>query len=1093
MATFDELNARQGVEVYTWIDIEGIRDRFGHYLPSWNPSPGDKQRTINQLLADVPRIGGQMADPLNGGCSIPSHEFNLLDVDGEITRLISVSDTPFVRSFLTAGISKDDTEVPVEDLTDFPSTGDVYLDRETIYYGGTDTDSKLSQTASAGLTGETATAGDRFLISDASRTEDQDGPGNYWAGSRITFTSGPNTGESRIIRSSYYDDESSRGYLSVDSAFPNAVSLGDTYSITLPPNRLRCSGLTEADDYWKGAVIEIVAGLNVGEVRWIQSFTAATDELELVTPLPTYCDATTQFNIILRRLTSCERGMYGSEAVEHKLTDDNGALVTRQISNKVPFLKTRMVKIFENRVGAAESEAIRTVGFIDDYNLDPDGDRYSFRAGGLLKIVSRKIMSKGKKGNVAFKPLWGGIFQVRHTLEIESYTIGGAHGSRAYVTWWFAFALEDGTAEGFTVDKVYISTLDQFPDSGNIKIDDEVIHYIKKTIGFPFSGEIVPALVFTEIKATIDGTEGTLFSTDREAGGYAAYENRGLFGDKLGLENIKRDYVLSESSQDLVDRNPALILPEPLEVKALIAEHAIDSEIIQVCLCDGTEKSDFPRYDLIEYYGISGGSFAAGDTITGASSGVDAVVAEVVEDGTSGRLLLLHADPKEDNFQKLETISVGGVTATVDFYYKEIRPRNNVLDVFLQLLTSSGTFLQNGPYDTLPEGFGLGLDSDLIDFDGITELRDKFFATIPVEFVLYEPISGLEFFEDNIFRPIQTFPFETYEGKISLAALMTDAEARIINEKDPVLSLDGNHIEAYALPDWTSGKPPMARVKIKYNKKPTSDDFTSKVELIFGSAREWYKDLGRNIELEIGTFYYPDRDLLQLSHKDPKLPPLLRRLTAVVWDRQALYPCPVIATRIPNYQDIKINVGDVLLLTHAALPNLRTSQRGLDSEFFQVIGRAPGTVDGNLRLTLWQVGVHDNKYARRAPSAVVNSYSADTPSAGKSTVTFYSNRFTKWDITKQKRDVDSFVVGQSVTFLDDAYFPLGAYQYAIIESIATNTMVLDRNLVPPPSDGNLCEFALFDDCVSGQQEGRVFMADEDRLIGAGDDSAYKYL
>lgn len=1055
-------------------------------------------RTINQLLARPPKIGGQEADPLNGGCSIPSHGFSLLDDLGQITNLISVSDTPFNRTFLTAGIDAAVTDVPVEDLTGFPTKGDIFLDRETIYYGGTDTDSKTAQTAALALTGQTATGGDKHTISDTARSEAD----HYFEGAILTVTAGTNNGEVRTIKTSWYDSDVPIGYLQWDSPMPAACDATTVYQITTPPNRIKCTTLTEAANYWKGAVVEITSGTNSGLVVWVQSFDATDDILELITPLPTPCDATSQFNISLSKFTSCERGQYGSDAVAHDLVDENGALVQRPVSDKLPFLKTRRVYIYENRVGLDESEAIRAVGYIDDYQLNSDGTTYDFSCSGLLKILSKKLMSSPAKTQIARAPLWGGFFQAQSKVALETETIGGAHITRGTVTWYLGFALSDGRGEGFSVNKIWIKAEDylDFPrDGGNIKIDNEIIHYESRgydTDRFLF--ELIPRLKLgdTDIELDVDESgeqTGTLVFVDGDITTIASLNNRGLFAEKVGADNIRNDLFISEKSQNLLTDNPGLLTPDPPEVKAYLQEHSLGAEVIQVCVCENSIKSDFPRYDYIEYSSLSGGSFAVGDTVVGGTSAVEATVMQVTEDGTNGTLLVAFADPYWWGYAVAETISVGGVSATVDVYEQEIRPRNNAIDVILQLIMSSGTVGQNGAYDTLPSGFGIDLSSDLVDVALIETLRDKYFANVTIDFVLHEEMSALEWLQQHIFKPLQVFPFETYAGKIGLAALMTDAEARVENEGSTYTEFDGDHIEANQLPDWTSGKPPIAKAVIKYNKHPVEDEYLSSLEMIFGNSKEWYKDLGRNIKTEIGVFYYSDTDIRSLSHRNAKLPALMRRMTSVLWDRQAQYPCPVV-TCVTPYHDIANNVGDGVVLTHPSLPNLRTGLIGLESEYYQILGRHPDPAQGIIRWLLWQIGVHDSKFARRAPSGYITAYAADTPSAGKSRITLRENHFA----SEGNQDVESFIAGMEVACMTNTYgIPGGggSPENATIESvdIPNNQIVLDQNLTNTPSAGYFLEYALFDDCTTGQQEGRVFLADVNRLLGASDDSAFKYM
>lgn len=1094
--TFDSENSKQAIRPYYWVAIEGIRKRFGTYQPSWNPADSGTNRYINTLLARVPKIGGQIARPLDGKCSIPSHSFTLVDEDDEITQLISVSDTPFNKTYLTRAIDSDDTGITVENTAGFPSSGHLYLDRETVYYSGKSNVSKLAQTASGGLTGQTANGGSKFTISDVARTEDD----NYWIGATLEVTAGTNVGEIRTIRSYYYDTDSSRGIIAWDSPMPSACDATTVYSITMPPDRIKCAGLTEANGYWNGATIQITSGTNAGLVAWVQTFTSADDTCELVTPLPESCDATTTFNIYLEKFTGCTRGLYGSEAKPHVITTEDGTLTRRRVSDKLPFMKTRMVEIFENRDGCDEDQAIRTLGYIDDYMLDNDGNCYSFSCSGMLKLLSRKLMSDPPKTRINKLPLWGGFFQTRAKGGWTSVTIGGSTYSEYGLIFKFGFIMEDGRGDGFTVNKIWISGKGSsgFPsDGGNIKIDDEIIHYTSRESSSRYSWtyDMFLRLGDTEVELDVDenGDQiGTLVVEDTEAYHLACYSNRSLFSEKIGVDHIKRQATLAISTQNLLNelRWMGTETPEPLDVKAFMQEHNVGAEVTRVCICDDSPKSDFPRYDFIEYSSLAGGSFAAGDTITGGSSGTTATVMETTEDGTEGTLLVAFASPHYNSFSVTETISCGGVSATVDVYRKEVRPRNNVIDVFLQLVTSTGTAASNGQYDTLPDGFGLEIDQDFVDIDSIEALRDKWFATLPVEFVLHEPTSAIEWMKKNIFLPAQVFPFETYEGKIGLGCLMTDAEARADNEDSSATEFDANHMDSKQIPDWTSGKPPISKIVMSYNKHPVNDDYMGKIEMIFGDSKEWYQDLGRSVELSIDSFYYRDSNFEKLRHNDPRMPSILRRLTAVIWDRQSLYPCPVINCRTP-YSDVKNNIGDIVLVTHLSLPNLRTSQRGLSGEYYQIVGRQPDPKNGAMIWTLWQIGVHDMKFARRAPSAQIDTFTPNVP-VGKATIVLKPRVFSRIGT----QDIESFSVGMKICAVSNlTYAHLVGYEDWEIESItvATNTIILTSNPTNPPAANYFLEYAQFDDCASGQQEGRIFMADENHLLGGVNDSAFKYL
>lgn len=1071
-------------------------------------------RTERRLLAAVPDIGGQLADPVNGTNEIPNHRFTLDDgPDDEITELIAVSDTPFERTWLTGDITADQTTIPVEDKDELPASGTVYIDRETVTYSG------ASSTTSAGNVADIRSG---TVTANATKTSCNDSAYNgfadgYFKGAIIEITSGANNGEIRTVQDFYVNPNTNRGVFLWTSPMGSIMSAGDTFDITDPPDRLYDAALSGTDR--TGAVITVTSGTNSGLVRWVKTFDDSIDSCEVIPPFPEPCDTTTNYTITLETLTGCLRGEFGSAAVKHEIRDELGGLLRRQVSTKVPFIKTREVRIYEGRDGISEGEEIQVGhGFIDDYNLDPSGRSYTFQCSGFLKILSRELMAIQGRATIAIGPLWGGNVEPRIWVDGNKKLASGSYILDNSGFQHFAMVMEDGSTSGFFINRIAISSLDSWPSTGNIKIDDEIIHY-EGTGWYPDTLTPDPMtannyLIFT--KDIVRPTENEDVNTYRteDVGYLGCYENRSLFADKIGLRGIKSGVVsfkefkkslpqMTESAYEKYYASHGISPenPDPIEFKAFMQEHPVGADIFRVCLCEDSIKSDFPRYDEIEYDTLASGTFTAGDTVSCASPTWEATVMEVIErTSTTGVLVVSGGDPHDVALSNGDTITNGTATASVDIFSYEVRKRNNPIDIMLQLLCSTGdigTASQNGAYDTLPEGFGLGIDVSEIDIDAIERLRDKYFGGMTIEFVIHEPTPAKEFLEEFVLRPCQIFPFENYNGKLSYASLLTYEEAVAENVKNPYEKFDEDQIAAESLPDWTAGKDPIAKMTLQYNRLPTGDDYRGRVEVILGQTKQWYKDLGREIEIDVPGFYKPDDDWNQILHKNPKLPQQIRRMIAVVWDRQGQYPCPQISVRTP-YQTITIDVGDIVLLTHPTLPNLRTGQRGLSDEYYQIVGRDPRSQEGFMRWVLWQVGVHDKKYGRHAPSAEVSAYAADTPSAGKSTITCYPYRFSAIRPVGSDYSVDvaSFQAGDEVMFFASDYDLIGASAATYtIESVdeANNQIVLDSNVVggSTPSDGSWMTYADYANCTSGQQTSRVFMADEDHVLD-GTDSAFKY-
>ncbi len=1284
MTDFTTENARNSIKTYFWVDIEGLKYRYGT-LPSgvdsvfdaWNPSDAGNNRTIKPWLSDV-SIGSQSVDPFNGSCSIANHSFSILDSSDALTALLCVSDTPFENSRLTAPMGSADTVVPVEDSADFSSSGIVYVNRESIAYTGKTDDSASGACYDYlhGFTGKAVTAAANFSLFDNDKdqcvTTDSDiisfmsGHDRFWDGATLEFTTGANNGAKRtILESGKFTPPLSgtdHAYFIFNKPFSNNIAAADQFTLSCPPNCISALALATGD--YTGGVLTFTSGKLAGLFSYITSHDTTNRYVEFAPKLPSVVDATTNYAITRHKLTGCTRGMFGSSApdVDHTPVNDAGGMRVIPVSTKPRFIKTRKCTIYENRVGCAEADAIAYAGFISSASMDSSMSAYSFGASSISQVLSKNLMSNAAKSELEW-PMWGGSVEWKYEVTSKAGKTGAVR-SKSGKLWkrvGFALGMSDGESSRVSTGAVIVKDHDDFNSDGNVKIDSEIIHYTSKN-----SVQTVKRDSALNVKFSLVSHKALMLEDDADpyttAGNWLDWDGvksaspmsaRGLMSSELGLNKKLLSTVVQNTDKF---RNPP---DEPWDgtyqanIPALMAEHDAGADVAQVCLCNDSPASDFPRFDKVVYENLAGGTFSAGDEITH-SNGSTATVMEVYDtSGATGVLTIAFLDPADlddAEWASGDSFSCGGVSADIDEFVYEKRKRNNAIDALLQLLMSgkSGSAADNGAYDTLPRGFGLGLTSSEIDVSEIEKLRDRYFANVTIDFVIEEQQPAKEWLEDNIFRLLQVFPAENAAGKITMKMLLTRAEAAADNEGGGATTIGNDEILATAVSGWSSGELPISRMNIKHNRIPGSDQYLSNSTLIFEGSESLYDSLGSTKELRFDTLYSSGSDLKAAKHLSSRVPPALQRITSVIWDRMAIYPMPIIDA-VCTAANVEDSPGDYVLLTHDALPNMRTSLRGLSGEYFQILEKARDVGAGTVTLKLAQVGVHDNKYARHAPSGLITAYAADTPVAGKSRLTLRARKYSKRDM----KDVEHFAAGQecmlvnsrfasigtnaishpkqfdnaawgktrcsatansiyspgalldadkitedgSVTdthfvwdtlsvstaiqhvfsvyakainrdfirmayntkygffdiangeigghncddarieyvgndwywcrlwltppfatsaaqifiadsissysftggsqdsiYLYDAHF-VPSYVNATIDAVDTtnNYIDFDQNIVPTPAAGNIVTWAKFDDCTSAQQEARVFLADENRLLGTADDSAFKWM
>jgi hypothetical protein len=168
------------------------------------------------------------------------------------------------------------------------------------------------------------------------------------------------------------------------------------------------------------------------------------------------------------------------------------------------------------------------------------------------------------------------------------------------------------------------------------------------------------------------------------------------------------------------------------------------------------------------------------------------------------------------------------------------------------------------------------------------------------------------------------------------------------------------------------------------------------------------------------------------------------------------------------------------------VPDLSGSDRGISLEYFQIVEAAPQPKNSSLRLKMWQIGIHDLKTARLAPSAKVKSIHSDYASAGKARVLIYKNVYAQ---STGDDDREWFIAGDKVRFFSSLYVMSDSATYTVNTTGTTGSysyIQLDEAEVdPPPSpaDGAIMDMATYDSASATQQDYWCFQCDSNNKLG----------
>lgn len=375
----------------------------------------------------------------------------------------------------------------------------------------------------------------------------------------------------------------------------------------------------------------------------------------------------------------------------------------------------------------------------------------------------------------------------------------------------------------------------------------------------------------------------------------------------------------------------------------------------------------------------------------------------------------------------------------------------NAINLLLAWLTSTGAGT-NGDYDWFSATDGLGLDTDHINISAIEQLRDDFYPrpTYWMSFSINERQRAIDFFEKEIFQPLNLYPIIDGQGRFSLRRLVkplpTTGPIPVINDGDLV-----------GVPGWSENYGELINeVRFSYDYDAVDDEFDTVDYIVDGSINT--RGPGKEeIHIESKGF---------TTGNDAALIAQTRAKT--VFNRFAPPPIKInITTRFDKWIE---EAGTVIDFSSNFVPDIVAGTMGISNELMEIIDMSVDWLRGLCKITLLQSGFD------AAPGQVISP--TMTVTAGTSATEF---SVSAADAAKYA----NFTNPEVIVYYDNM---IAASSAVTITDITGTTVTVD-SLGFTPSAGMIVAFANYDSCTT-EQKRYGFIADSSDNLGAANDDAH---
>lgn len=292
--------------------------------------------------------------------------------------------------------------------------------------------------------------------------------------------------------------------------------------------------------------------------------------------------------------------------------------------------------------------------------------------------------------------------------------------------------------------------------------------------------------------------------------------------------------------------------------------------------------------------------------------------------------------PVEDNLRLFRVSFANNAT--------ELAPlvlTGNVLDVFLQLLLSTGTGANDATFDVLAAGDGAGVDADLVDIQEILEERDDWLPLDDVRFEFDEPQEDLlAWFFKQVCLPHGIVPKVKGDGRLSVAAVHPAFGGLLLDSIVP------GEVLNRSLPGFEQDRENVVNViQFRFDYDLADDEFDQNERYVNEESLERYGERplpieSRGIRDAIIAERAAQRILTRLGDGAPPID------VDVQFSKQPL------------------ELGDLVQLTMPRIiPDLDRATYGIDGALVEVDGRGLNPRTGRCRLRLGVTGFRQGRFA----------------------------------------------------------------------------------------------------------------------------------
>lgn len=278
----------------------------------------------------------------------------------------------------------------------------------------------------------------------------------------------------------------------------------------------------------------------------------------------------------------------------------------------------------------------------------------------------------------------------------------------------------------------------------------------------------------------------------------------------------------------------------------------------------------------------------------------------------------------------------------------------NPVTLLLELLISENGDGTRGKYDKLPPGYGLGIATSLIDIERFESIRDTYYPSTAIlfSFSITEREKAVDFFTDQLFKPLNMYPMVRGDGKFSAQIyrpVTAPYSATVLNEDDmlEVPAYQGNLTDL------------INEVQFSYNYD--GDDYRS-IDVFADAVSINSRGVGdRTLDIEVAGLHS------DLTDTDD----FLERSVSRIFSRYAVPPIKLNVKCM--LKTLLIEAGDIVSVSNKFLPNLETGSLDFELIQMEVIKRTVDWKRGSVSLELLQTGYEKGKYAAISPAMRVSA------------------------------------------------------------------------------------------------------------------------